>query len=406
MEEFKVLLVEDDVDSGKRLATEVRKAGFHVEVAENGEAGLALFKKAPTEILITDLKMPGMDGLELMRTVKKISPHVQIILMTAFGETDTAISAIREGALDYLKKPLDLNELAVALGRAKEKIAELRKREFVPALLLAEDEDGTRERLAGELGKEGWKVFPAGDGDEALQVFMQEKIDIAILDINMPKKDGLQALHEMRTMNDDFEAIILTGHGDQNSAIQALRDGAINFLKKPIDLEQMILAVEKGIEKLQVERSLKYRTRDLELATEIIGTVTMENQILVDLRNSVPLSAKEFAQELIDAMPMGLVVVNKDLAIVYINKGVIGPLKYQAETIDEEFIKNLSNMGISELSYESLTSTIDRLFSEPIGTVETISTGRYSYITLAPMRIIWEEDQEAAVLMIIRGERK
>ena len=342
MEEFKVLLVEDDVDTGKRLATAVRKAGFHVEVAEDGEAGLALYKNAPTEILITDLKMPGLDGLELMRAVKKISPHVQIILMTAFGETDTAVSAIREGALDYLKKPLDLNELAVALGRAKEKIAELRKREFVPALLLAEDEDGVRERLAGELEKEGWRVFPAGDGDEALHVFIKEKIDIVILDINMPKKNGLQALHEMRAMNDDFEAIILTGHGDQDSAIQALRDGAINFLKKPIDLEQMILAVEKGIEKLQIERSLKYRTRDLELATEIIGTVTMENQILVDLRSSVPLSAKEFAQELIDAMPMGLVVVNKELAIVYINKGVTNPLKYRAEKIDEEFINKLS----------------------------------------------------------------
>ena len=405
MEEYKVLLVEDDDTARERLAKSIRKAGYLVLVAEDGQAGLELFKKESPEILITDLKMPGIGGLELMHTAKQISPDVQVILITAFGETDTAISAIREGALDYLKKPLDLEQLRVALGRARERIVELKKRAFVPALLLADDEDRIRERLAREMEKEGWKVFPAADGEEAINIFKETKIDIVILDIKMPKKDGLQALHEMRGMSDDFEAIILTGHGDENTAIQALRVGAINFLRKPIDLEQMILAVEKGIEKLQAERSLKYRTRDLELATEIIGTVTLENQILVDFRRSAPRSAKDFAQKLIDAMPMGLLVLRKDATIKYMNRSVAQALERQPEKADEEFVKSLGKMGIKDLSYEALMSALNTLSTAPSGTVETISTGKYSYITLAPMRIIFEEEQEDAVLVIIRGER-
>ena len=405
MEEYKVLLVEDDDTARERLAKSIRKAGYLVLVAEDGQAGLELFKKESPEILITDLKMPGIGGLELMHTAKQISPDVQVILITAFGETDTAISAIREGALDYLKKPLDLEQLRVALGRARERIVELKKRAFVPALLLADDEDRIRERLAREMEKEGWKVFPAADGEEAINIFKETKIDIVILDIKMPKKDGLQALHEMRGMSDDFEAIILTGHGDENTAIQALRVGAINFLRKPIDLEQMILAVEKGIEKLQAERSLKYRTRDLELATEIIGTVTLENQILVDFRRSAPRSAKDFAQKLIDAMPMGLLVLRKDATIKYMNRSVAQALERQPEKADEEFVKSLGKIGIKDLSYEALMSALNTLSTAPSGTVETISTGKYSYITLAPMRIIFEEEQEDAVLVIIRGER-
>jgi DNA-binding response OmpR family regulator len=405
MEEYKVLLVEDDDSTRERLAEEIRKAGYHVKAAQNGEAGLELVKKEPPEILVTDLKMPGIDGLELMHKAKQISPNVQVILITAFGETEAAIAAIREGALDYLKKPLNLEELTLALGRARERIAELRERAFVPVLLLADDEDKIRERLSVELEKEGWQVFAATDGEEAISLFKLNKIDLALLDIKMPKKDGLQALREMRNMNDDFEAIVLTGHGDEDTAIQALHDGAINFLKKPIDLEQLILSVEKGLEKLQGERALKYRTRDLELATEIIGSIGLENQILIDLRRSVPGSAKHFAQSLIDMMPMGLLILNRDMKIIYMNRCVAKALRSLPEKADEEFVKSLTKIGIKDLSYESLASTSRRLLSEPDGTVETIRTGKYSYVTLAPMRIMREEQQEDAVLIIIRGER-
>ncbi|NVL90192.1 MAG: response regulator [Desulfobacterales bacterium] len=405
MEKYKVLVIEDDDTAREQLAKVIRKEGFQVLVAENGRAGLEVFKKELPEIVVSDLKMPDIDGLEVIHTVRRLSTNVQVILITAFGETETAIAAIREGALDYLEKPLDLEQLTLALGRARERIVELRERAFVPALLLADDEDKIRERLSREMEKEGWQVFAAADGEEAISLFKVNKIDIVILDIKMPKKDGLQALHEMRSMNDDFETIILTGHGDEDTAIQALRDGAINFLKKPIDLEQLILSVEKGLEKLQAERALKYRTRDLELATEIIGCIGLKNQILIDLRRGAPKSTRDFAQKLIDLMPMGLLVLNRDMTIVYMNRYVAQALQYRPEKVDEEFVKSVGKMGIKDLSYESLMSAVNTLSSALSGTVETISTGKYSYITLAPMRIVREEEQENAVLIIIRGER-
>ncbi|MFH1292648.1 MAG: response regulator [Pseudomonadota bacterium] len=405
MEQYKVLVIEDDETARGQLAKAIRKEGYEVVVAEDGRAGVELFKKELPEIVVSDLKMPGIDGMEVMHTVRRLSKNTQIILVTAFGETDTVISALREGALDYLKKPLDLDQLTVALGRAKEKVMEYKKGATFPALLLADDEEKIRERLARVLEKEGWKVFQVADGEEAINVFKDNRIDVVLLDIKMPKKNGLEALHEMRSVSNDFEAIILTGYGDENSAIQALRDGAINFLKKPIDLEQMILAVQKAMEKLKSDRALKYRTRELELANQIIGIVTAENELLIDLRRHIPEPAKDFAQQLLDAIPIYLFVLDEDLKVLYINRPLARAIKYQPERLDEEFLKSLARVGIKGLSSESLLSVVNKISEAPHGTIETLSTGKYSFITFAPVRVLIEGEEKKTVLAIIRGER-
>lgn len=82
-----------------------------------------------------------------------------------------------------------------------------------------EDEETTRTRLGRVLEKENWKVFLASDGEEGVKIFTENKIDVALIDIKMPKKDGLQTLHELRGITDDFEAIVLTGYGDESAAI-------------------------------------------------------------------------------------------------------------------------------------------------------------------------------------------
>ena len=406
MEEIKVLVVEDDETARRQLSRAIKKEGYQVLMAEDGRAGVEQFKKETPHIIVTDLKMPGMGGLELMHTVRGLSKDVQVIVVTAFGETDTAVAALREGALDYIKKPIDLDALNVALGRASERVTALMKSETFPTLLLADDEDKIRERLAKVLDKEGWDVEQVPDGEEAVTKFREKKVDIVLLDIKMPKMDGLQALHEMRKISDDFEAIILTGYGDENSAVQALRDGAINFLKKPIDLDQMILAVQKALEKLRADRSLKFRLRELEIAEQIMGTITSENELLVDLRRRISGPTRDFAQRLIDAIPVNMLVMNSGLDILFSNSQLEKALECKPEKLDEEMIKKLHAIGVNELTYENLRSVVDKITASPHGTIETIPTGKYSYLTLAPVTVLLEGQDMHCILVIIRGERK
>ena len=406
MNDIKVLLIEDDATAREQLAKFIRKEDFEVLVAEDGKMGIELFNKESPDIVITDVKMPCVDGLEVMRTLRKQSKDVQIILITAFGETDTVITAIREGAIDYIKKPIDLDHLSLTLGRARENVSRIKDSPPYPTLLLVEDEDNTRNRLASMLEKEDWKVLQAGDGEEAINLFQETKVDVAILDIKMPKKDGIQSLHEMRNISEDFEAIILTGYGDEKNAIQALRDGALNFLKKPIDVEQLILTVGKALEKINLDRALKYRTRELELAKKIIAQITMENEIIIDSRKGTQSQIKEFANKLLDVIPLGLIVIDKDMKMLYTNSRLTNIIDYQSDTFDETFLKRLKRIGIKDLLYDSLVTTINNLIDSPSGSLVNLSAGKYSFVSLIPMTILGDSNKETVVLMALRGERQ
>ncbi len=107
----KILLVEDDASIVGGLKKELQAEGYEVAVATRGDNGLAQAKEQPFDVVITDLKMPGLSGLELVEQLHATKPKLPIILVTAFGTTETAIEATKLGAYDYLLKPFDMAEL-------------------------------------------------------------------------------------------------------------------------------------------------------------------------------------------------------------------------------------------------------------------------------------------------------
>ncbi|KJU81939.1 Signal transduction response regulator, receiver region domain protein [Candidatus Magnetobacterium bavaricum] len=400
---YKVLIIEDDEIARKQMAKFVQKEGFEVLEAEDGSVGIALFRSDKPHIVITDMKMPKMDGIEVVKTIKKISPETNIILVTAFGETDVAIAALREGVMDYLKKPIDLRWLRTTLGRAKEKLVMQEGQALTPVILLVEDEELPRKRLTRVLEKENWKVVQAVDGEDAVKQFNVNRIDLVLTDIKMPKMNGLQALHNMRKVNGDFEAIVFTGYGDEDSAIQAMRDGAINFLKKPVDIDQLIVSIEKALDHLHLDRALKYRNRELELARQIITQITAEQEVIINLHKSVVKQTLDFAKKLLDAIPMSLFVMKRDFTIVYVNNSLSQITGSNPEKIDDHMIEKMKNMGIKELSLRPLTEKVNSLYETP-GRIEVIKTGEFSYLTLTLIKIVGDE-KDSYVLVAVRGER-
>jgi len=107
----KILLIEDDASIVGGLKKELQVEGYEVAVAERGDKGLAQAKEQPFDVVITDLKMPGLSGLELVEQLHAAKPRLPIIVVTAFGTTETAIEATKLGAYDYLLKPFDMAEL-------------------------------------------------------------------------------------------------------------------------------------------------------------------------------------------------------------------------------------------------------------------------------------------------------
>jgi len=114
----KVLVVDDEANLRKVLATMLRRTGYEVTVAADGEQGLAEFQKSGADIVVTDLVMPKVGGMEILRAVNSSNPDVPVIIITAHGTVDSAVEAIKLGAFDYITKPFDQAEIQAVIAKA------------------------------------------------------------------------------------------------------------------------------------------------------------------------------------------------------------------------------------------------------------------------------------------------
>jgi len=121
MKAIKLMVVDDEAPARELLAGFLSRTGFEIEMAEDGQAALNLYQRFFSPIALVDMKMPGMNGLELLPKLKEINPFIQVIMLTAFGSVESAVEAMRAGAHDYITKPVeDLEELLVRLQKAAE----------------------------------------------------------------------------------------------------------------------------------------------------------------------------------------------------------------------------------------------------------------------------------------------
>ena len=117
----KRILVVDDEESLRRvMQVQIQQSGYHVTTAASGDEALRLLANAPVDLVLTDLKMPGISGLQLLKRIRAEFPEVVVIMMTAFGTVETAVEAMRSGAYDYVTKPVNIDELKLAMDRALE----------------------------------------------------------------------------------------------------------------------------------------------------------------------------------------------------------------------------------------------------------------------------------------------
>jgi two-component system NtrC family sensor kinase len=119
----RILLIDDEEGIRKVMAIDLTDAGYKVWTAANGEEGLEIFSREKPAIVLTDIRMPGMDGIEVLRRIKASDPETEVIIITGHGEMELAIRALQLESSDFITKPIHDEALAIALKRAEEKIA-------------------------------------------------------------------------------------------------------------------------------------------------------------------------------------------------------------------------------------------------------------------------------------------
>lgn len=120
MDKHKIMIIDDEKIVGDMAKMSLEREGYHVETFLNGEAALSRLKEERFDVVVTDLKMKGIDGMEVLRTVKEQHPETKVIMITAFANLDTAIAALRGDVHDFFPKPVKIKELKVSIARALE----------------------------------------------------------------------------------------------------------------------------------------------------------------------------------------------------------------------------------------------------------------------------------------------
>jgi len=136
---WNIVLIDDEEDIRDVMSISLEDSGYNVATASDGTAGIALCRERAPQIVITDIRMPGMSGIEVLKTVKTIDPNIEVVVITAFAEMDLAIQALQLDASDFITKPVHDDALHLALNRARQRYSSRKQLQDYTALLEREN---------------------------------------------------------------------------------------------------------------------------------------------------------------------------------------------------------------------------------------------------------------------------
>lgn len=243
-----ILIVEDETNVRESLRNWLVELGCQVEVTSDGEEALKKISEKEFDAVILDLRLPGKDGLQVLREARLKKPKLNGIIITAYPTTATMAEAIEIGAVDFLSKPINLSKLEKLIQEKTEPVALNMK-----PILIVDDEASMRESLRDWFLESGYQAEMARDGEEALKLIGEKDYGLLILDLKLPGQDGIEVLKKARKRHPDLRGIIITAYPSVDTAREAIKQGAIDYLPKPFELSELEKLVEENIEPADVE---------------------------------------------------------------------------------------------------------------------------------------------------------
>lgn len=346
MKQYKILVVDDDYASRLMLKKALEQYSYDVTLCSNGTDALNLLREQKFDLVLTDLIMQGISGIDLLEKVRELESDIATILLTGHASIETAVQAVRLGANDYLLKPINLEELQIRIKRAFERV-ELERRLYeaerkltynatiattnheinqpltviisaidmikmelqklnvqnprlanylqlmhkssmrianilkklreithpkiqdVPLgmkmieiqedqhsaprgensryILVIEDEENLRQIIQTVLDEESYKVILAETAHEGIDLYEADKhlIELVILDFNLPDADGLRVLKRLQAIDPEVKVLLTSGFDVDKSIQEALNCGAMEFIRKPFNRQQILDTVRK-----------------------------------------------------------------------------------------------------------------------------------------------------------------
>lgn len=221
-----VLVVDDDPSLRLTLAANLELAGFEVHEAANASEALELVARKHFDAILSDIRMPGLDGVELFQRVRAARPELPVVLMTAFTDEPQVRRALDNGVFTILAKPFDVEAALRTLHRAARR----------PVVVIVDDLESFATTTAAALCDIGVRAVATFDVPGALKVIRDGAVDVCITDLVMPEVDGVELIRQVRALDPTIAVIAVSGAARSDELMRrAVELGAIRCLRKPID---------------------------------------------------------------------------------------------------------------------------------------------------------------------------
>ena len=289
MRKIRLLLVDDEADYVRTMAERMEMRDVGSRVALSGEEALRMVDEDTPDVMILDLRMPGIDGMQVLERVRRTHPHVQVIILTGHGSDREEREARRLGAFEYLQKPADTARLLstvrsawrkslqflkeskegfdrsmMAAALAEEGLTEDATSQLTPPpreapaeaaeatsaevesaapalkVLYVDDEEDFVRTMAERMEMRDLGGEVALSGDAALRALEADVPDVMVLDLRMPGLDGLEVLRRVKATYPQVAVIVMTGRGTEDDEERARALGAFAYLTKPVDITDLM----------------------------------------------------------------------------------------------------------------------------------------------------------------------
>ena len=230
-DELRVLVVDDDPAMANTLVDVLSVTGYQAESANSGAEALELAKQTSWDCLLSDIKMPDMDGVELCRAMKAQHPELCVVLMTAYARDSLVNDGLVAGAVAAMAKPLDLNALLSFMGALRHEAS----------ILIVDDDPEFCRTLGDVLRQHFFAVTEVSDANEMVRLFV-ESGQVVLLDMKLNGLSGLEVLKQIRQAHPQLPVILVTGCGQEMAPKieAALRLRAHTCLYKPLEIQELL----------------------------------------------------------------------------------------------------------------------------------------------------------------------
>ena len=237
MTERRILVVDDNRPLAENIAEILEDGGFLTDVFDDPRAALRAVTPGRYDLALIDIRMPGMNGVELYRALKAIDPAVPAIAMTAYSDDVFMRAAVAEGVLTVLPKPVDA---ALLLSRLRTAVHDRRA-------VIVEDDAALAQNLREILLEHGFAVWWAPTCAEARRVAPEARPNVALVDWRLPDGDGIDLVGELVRAEDECIAVVFTGYAaDTESPRERAAAQGATFMEKPLDIEALLRFVRRA----------------------------------------------------------------------------------------------------------------------------------------------------------------